>query len=87
MQRLLTRDHKDATDLPTLATHAVRAGEATSGGIALGEIDPGTMESKLVPGLYAAGEALDVDGPCGGYSLTWAFASGWIAGQNAARNR
>ena len=59
----------------------------TSGGIALDEIDPGTMGSKLVPGLYAAGEALDVDGPCGGYSLTWAFASGWIAGQNAARNR
>ncbi|MCR4724522.1 MAG: aminoacetone oxidase family FAD-binding enzyme, partial [Clostridia bacterium] len=58
----------------------------TSGGIALDEIDPKTMGSKLAPGLYAAGEALDVDGPCGGYSLTWAFASGWIAGQKAVRN-
>ena len=56
----------------------------TSGGIALEEIDPQTMGSKLVPGLYAAGEALDVDGPCGGYSLTWAFASGCAAGQAAA---
>ena len=61
--------------------------DTTSGGIALDEIDPKTLESKRVPGLYAAGEALDVDGPCGGYSLTWAFASGWVAGQNAARNR
>jgi predicted flavoprotein YhiN len=70
-----------------VASKGWKDAHTTSGGIALDEIDPGTMESKLMPGLYAAGEALDVDGPCGGYSLTWAFASGWIAGQNAARNR
>ncbi len=70
-----------------VASKGWKDAHTTSGGIALDEIDPGTMGSKLVPGLYAAGEALDVDGPCGGYSLTWAFASGWIAGQNAARNR
>ena len=70
-----------------VASKGWKDAHTTSGGIALDEIDPGTMGSKLVPGLNAAGEALDVDGPCGGYSLTWAFASGWIAGQNAARNR
>ncbi len=57
----------------------------TSGGIVLDEVDPQTMGSKLVSGFYAAGEALDVDGPCGGYSLTWAFASGRVAGQSAVR--
>lgn len=70
-----------------IASKGWKDAHTTSGGIALDEIDPKTMASKLVPGLYAAGEALDVDGPCGGYSLTWAFASGWITGQNAARNR
>ncbi len=77
---------KNLTFTP-VASKGWKDAHTTSGGIALDEIDPGTMGSKLVPGLYAAGEALDVDGPCGGYSLTWAFASGWIAGQNAARNR
>ena len=70
-----------------VASKGWKDAHTTSGGIALDEIDPKTMGSKLVPGLYAAGEALDVDGPCGGYSLTWAFASGWIAGQSAVRNR
>ena len=73
--------------LSPAASRGWKDAHTTSGGIALDEIDPKTLESKRVPGLYAAGEALDVDGPCGGYSLTWAFASGWIAGQNAARNR
>ena len=69
-----------------VASKGWKDAHTTSGGIALDEIDPKTMGSKLAPGLYAAGEALDVDGPCGGYSLTWAFASGWIAGQKAVRN-
>ncbi len=58
----------------------------TSGGIALEEVEEKTLASKLVPGLYFAGEILDVDGPCGGYSLTWAFAGGWIAGRAAAES-
>ena len=57
----------------------------TSGGIALEEFDPATLESKVVSGLFAAGEVLDVDAPCGGYSLTWAFSSGWVAGIAASR--
>ena len=43
------------------------------------------MESRLVPGLFAAGEVLDIDGDCGGYNLQWAWASGYLAGKAAAR--
>ena len=59
--------------------------QVTSGGIERSEIDEKTMESKLVKGLYVTGELLDVDGPCGGYNLHWAWASGKLAGSEAAR--
>ncbi len=52
----------------------------TRGGIALKEIDPRTMQSKIVRGLYFCGEVMDLDGPCGGYNLQWSFASGFVAG-------
>ena len=51
--------------------HAV----VTSGGVSVKEVDPKTMQSKLCPGLYFAGEILDVDGECGGYNLQWAYSS------------
>ena len=54
--------------------------QVTAGGILTGEFDPATMESRLVPGLYACGEVLDVDGDCGGYNLQWAWSSGRLAG-------
>ena len=54
----------------------------TSGGINIKEINPKTMESKLVKGLYFAGEILDVDGICGGYNLQFAWATGATAGRN-----
>ena len=47
----------------------------TIGGVDLSEVDPRTMQSRLVPGLYFAGEVLDIDGPTGGYNLTLAFAT------------
>jgi len=53
----------------------------TRGGISLKEINPNTMESKLIKGLYFCGEVMDLDGPCGGYNLQWSFASGYLAGQ------
>ena len=53
----------------------------TRGGIKLGEIDPKTMQSKLVKGLYFCGEVMNIDGPCGGYNLQWSFSSGFLAGQ------
>ncbi|MBP5750341.1 MAG: aminoacetone oxidase family FAD-binding enzyme [Firmicutes bacterium] len=67
-----------------IASKGWKDAHTTSGGVALDDVDAKTLESKIVPGLYFAGEALDVDGPCGGYSLTWAFASGRIAGQAAS---
>ena len=56
----------------------------TQGGIKVKEVNPSTMESKLVKGLYFAGEMLDVDAYTGGFNLQIAFATGWLAGQNAA---
>lgn len=55
----------------------------TAGGIAVREIDPATMESKLVPGLYFAGEIIDVNAYTGGFNLQIAFSTGWLAGENA----
>lgn len=60
--------------------------QVTAGGIVTNEFDNQTMESRLVPGLYACGEVLDVDGDCGGYNLQWAWSSGRLAGQNAGRS-
>ncbi len=58
--------------------------QVTAGGIDTREINSDTMESKLVDGLYIAGEIMDIDGLCGGFNLQWAWTSGYIAGQNAA---
>lgn len=55
----------------------------TRGGVSLKKINPDTLESRLLKGLYFAGEALDLDGPCGGYNLQWAFSSGNLAGKSA----
>jgi len=59
----------------------------TAGGVSLREVDPRTMESKLVRGLYFAGEVLDADGATGGYNLTIAFSTGHAAGEAAAERR
>lgn len=58
--------------------------QVSAGGVDTAEIDPSTMESRLVPGLYFAGEMVDIDGICGGYNLQWAWASGAVAGKHAA---
>ncbi len=57
----------------------------TSGGVDTSEIDPTTMQSKVCPGLFFAGEVMDVDGPCGGYNLQIAWSTGALAGQSAAK--
>lgn len=56
----------------------------TAGGVSTKEIDPRTMQSKLVRGLYFSGEVIDIDGTTGGYNLQAAFSTGWIAGENSA---
>lgn len=55
------------------------------GGLAVEGFDAHTMEASAAPGLYAVGEALDVDGPCGGYNLHWAWSTGLLAGECATR--
>lgn len=67
---------------PTDVKHA----QVTRGGALVDEFDSATLQSRKVPGLYAAGEVLNVDGRCGGYNLHWAWASGIIAGRSAARS-
>ena len=57
----------------------------TKGGVQVKEVDPKTMESKKTKGLYFAGELLDIDGPCGGYNLQWAWSSGVVAGRSSAK--
>lgn len=61
------------------------AAQVTAGGVDVKDINQQTMESKIVPGLYFAGEVMDVDGDCGGYNLQWAWSSGYVAGESAAK--
>ena len=59
--------------------------QVTRGGLSTAAFDPETLGSRTFPNLFASGEALDVDGPCGGYNLAWAWSSGMLAGTNAAQ--
>ena len=73
-------------EFPLTITRARPADEAivTAGGVSIKEIDPRTMESRLIKGLYFAGEVIDIDAVTGGFNLQAAFSTGWIAGENAA---
>ena len=68
-------------ELPVTGTCGFDQAQVTAGGLRTDEFDPRTLQSRLVPGLYACGEVLDVDGDCGGYNLQWAWSSGHLAGQ------
>lgn len=68
--------------IPVIGTQGLKAAQATAGGIATGEFDPATMQSRLVKSLYAAGEVLDIDGDCGGYNLQWAWSSATAAARD-----
>lgn len=65
-------------------TNSFEQAQVCRGGVDTSEVNPDTMESLYVPGLYFAGEILDVDGMCGGYNLTFAWASGYVAGSSAS---
>jgi predicted Rossmann fold flavoprotein len=69
--------------LPWTGDEGYRKAEVTGGGVALGEIDPRTMESRLHPGLFLSGELLDAFGPIGGYNFLWAWVTGRVAGEGA----
>lgn len=69
---------------PIRGTRSWPSAQVTAGGIHTGEINPDTMESRLIKGLYLAGEIMDIDGLCGGFNLQWAWSSGYLAGLNAS---
>ena len=68
------------TPLTIIGHDGFKMAMITRGGVALKEIDSKTMQSKKLKGLYFCGEVMNLDGPCGGYNLQWAFASGYLAG-------
>jgi predicted Rossmann fold flavoprotein len=70
--------------LPITGTQSWHRAHVTAGGVDSAEINPATLESKIVPGLFLAGEIVDVDGDCGGYNLQWAWSSGFVAGSAAS---
>ena len=67
--------------LPVRGVDGFEAAQVTAGGLLTESFRPDTLESRMVPGLFACGELLDIDGPCGGYNLQWAWASGRLAGR------
>lgn len=68
-------------EFETLGTTSWNNAQVTAGGILTDEVNPQTLESKLIKGLYITGEILDIDGDCGGHNLQWAWTSGYIAGK------
>jgi hypothetical protein len=72
-------------ELPWTGDEGYRKAEVTGGGVALGEVDPHSMESRLHPGLFLCGELLDAFGPIGGYNFAWAWATGRAAGVGAGK--
>jgi len=74
-----------AFEVPLTEPLGMDSAQVTAGGILTDGFDPQTMESRLVPGLYACGEVLDIDGDCGGYNLQWAWSSGRCAGFGAGK--
>ncbi len=72
--------------LPVTGTLGFGKAEVTAGGVALEEVDSRSLRSKRVPGLFLAGELLDLDGPIGGYNFQAAWSTGWLAGQWAAED-
>jgi predicted Rossmann fold flavoprotein len=69
-----------ALPLDVRGSRGYAVAEATAGGVALEDVDPATLQSRRCPGLFFAGEILDVDGRLGGFNFQWAWASGFVAG-------
>ncbi len=67
-----------------IGSKSFKDAQITAGGVNTNEINSSTMESKLVKGLFFAGEVVDIDGDCGGFNLQWAWSSGYVAGENAS---
>ncbi len=77
--------HLKALPLSVVSTRSINEATVTRGGVSTVEIEPKTIESKICPGLFFAGEVLDVDGPCGGYNLQMCWSTGAIAGRCSSK--
>ena len=73
--------------IPVTGTQGFGGAQVTAGGIAATEIDPSTFAIKRLPGVYAAGEVLDVDGDCGGFNLQFAWSSAYVAAKSIAEKQ
>ena len=73
--------------IPITSTTGFKQATITRGGVDTKEIDPKTMQSKIIPGLYFAGEVINADGPCGGYNLQIAWSTGALAAKNASQKK
>ncbi|MHB9029378.1 MAG: BaiN/RdsA family NAD(P)/FAD-dependent oxidoreductase, partial [Candidatus Latescibacterota bacterium] len=85
-ERVRLRTLLKALPLTVTATEPIEAALVTRGGVSLSGINPQTMESRLRPGLFFAGEVIDADGDCGGYNLHLCWATGMLAGKSAAES-
>ena len=83
MRRTLVRMIKELP-LSIVRTRPIAEATVTRGGVSINEVEPKTMESKICPGLFFAGEVLDLDGPCGGYNLQACWSTGALAGSSVA---
>ncbi|MBR2924948.1 MAG: NAD(P)/FAD-dependent oxidoreductase [Clostridia bacterium] len=83
--RMALVERTKALQIPISGTRPLAEAVVTRGGVSVKEINPATMESKLVSGLYVAGELLDVDALTGGYNLQIAFSTGLLAGRTSAQ--
>ena len=74
-------------EFKVIDTNSFNNSQVTAGGVNTLEINPKTLESKLIKNLYFAGELMDVDGDCGGFNLQWAWSSGYIEAKSAKITR
>ena len=79
VERLLRRP------MPVNGTLGYEKAEVTAGGVTLSEVDPSTLESRVVPGFFLCGEILDVEGRLGGFNFQWSWSSGTVAGRSVGR--
>ena len=82
-QLLQISNHINKFELNNITAIGFASAEVTAGGISTDEISSKTMESKICPKLFFAGEVMDITGDLGGFNLQWAFSSGYVAGLNA----
>ena len=76
-------EHVNNFEINDAKSIGLQSAEVTAGGVSTEQVSSKTMESKLCPGLFFAGEVMDITGDLGGFNLQWAFASGYVAGLNA----